>query len=324
MARMFITGVAGFIGSSLAKHLLLAGHEVAGVDNLTTGSLDNLNGIRQDIEFHCADIRNQEKMRGYCVGVDTVFHQAALPSVPKSVIDPLSSHLANIDGTFNLLLAARDAGVRRVLYAASSSAYGESATSPKREDMPTAPISPYAVQKLTGEHYMQSFARVYGMETVCLRYFNVFGPNQAADSPYSGVLAKFITAMLTGASPTIYGDGSQSRDFTYIQNVVDANMLAAEAPAERVSGNVYNVACGESHTLMETYRLIAGMVGHGGTPIFTTPRKGDIQHSLADIARAERDLGYAPTIDFEEGLRRTIAWYAESLRVDFQLADAAV
>ena len=324
MARVLITGIAGFIGSSLAKHLLSAGHEIVGVDNLVTGSLENLNGIRQHIAFHCSDVRNQEAMQKYCAGVDTVFHQAALPSVPKSVLDPMSSHLANIDGTFNLLLAARDAGVRRVLYAASSSAYGESPTLPKREDMPTAPISPYAVQKLTGEHYMQSFARVYGMETVCLRYFNVFGPNQAADSPYSGVLAKFITTMLTGSTPTIYGDGSQSRDFTYIENVVNANVLAAEAPAEKVSGKVYNVACGENHTLLKTYQTLAEIIGYADQPIFSSSRNGDIQHSLADITKARADFGYSPSIGFKDGLRRTIAWYAGSLRMDVQLTSVAV
>lgn len=324
MARILITGAAGFIGSSLARHFVAAGHDVVGVDNLLTGRVENLNGVRSQMAFHKADIRDQDAMRKLCERVDVIFHQAALPSVPKSVLDPMSSHLNNVEGTFKLLLAARDAGVRRVVYAASSSAYGESPTLPKHEAMPTAPISPYAVQKLAGEHYMQSFSRVYGMETVCLRYFNVFGPYQAADSPYSGVLAKFITGMLTGVTPSIYGDGSQSRDFTYIDNVVRANALAATAPAARVSGNVYNVACGEQHSLLDTYDTLADIIGFEQRPVFASSRNGDIQHSLADITRARRDLGYEPKVGFREGLHRTIAWYAANLRSDVRLDQVAV
>jgi UDP-glucose 4-epimerase len=227
------------------------------------------------------------------------------------VVDPATSHTANIDGTFSLLMAARAAGVRRIIYAASSSAYGESPILPKHELMPPAPISPYAVQKLTGELYMQSFARVYQMETVCLRYFNVFGPGQAADSPYSGVLAKFITSMLAGTVPTIYGDGSQSRDFTYVQNVLEANLLAAFAPAQKVSGKVYNVACGKNYSLLETYYLLAHLIGFEKEPAFAPPRNGDIQHSLASIERANQDFGYFPAVGFVDGLSRTIDWYAD-------------
>lgn len=311
MARILITGVAGFIGSSLARQLCSAdaGHEVVGVDDLSTGNMENISGVA-NLDFVQGNIQEQAVMEQLCRGVDTIFHEAAVASVPRSVLDPLTSHRANIDGTLTVLLAAKEAGVRRILYAASSSAYGDSATLPKEESMPTAPISPYAVQKLAAEHYMQCFHRVYGMETVCLRYFNVFGPHQAADSPYSGVLAKFITAMLEGQRPTIFGDGSQSRDFTYIDDVVEANMLAALAPPERVAGKVYNVAGAQQHSLLETYRLIAELTGFKQEPSFGPPRTGDVQHSLADISRAQRDLGYWPDVEFLEGLRRTVAWYA--------------
>lgn len=310
MKTVFITGVAGFIGSALAREFVREGCEVRGLDNLSTGRMSNLAEVLPSMEFVEGDLRDTELVAELCRGVDVVFHEGALPSVPKSVLDPLKSHQSNVEGTLSLLLAAKQKGVGRVVYAASSSAYGESETLPKHEAMPTAPISPYAVQKLTGEHYMQSFARVYGMETVCLRYFNVFGPFQAADSPYSGVLAKFITSMLTGTSVTMFGDGSQSRDFTYIDNVVQANRLAASAPAETVSGRVYNVACGKRHSLLETHRILGELLGHTKEPVFGPPRQGDIQHSLADIHRAQQDLGYQPGIDFVEGLRRTVEWYA--------------
>ena len=313
MSTFLVTGAAGFIGSSLVHRLCADGHQVRGIDNLATGHIENLNGVLDRMDFRKGDIRDEDLMRALCQGTEVIFHEAALPSVPKSIVDPVASHQANIDGTLSVLMAARDAGVRRIVYAASSSAYGESPTLPKREDMPAAPISPYAVQKLTGELYMQCFARVYGMETVCLRYFNVFGPAQAADSPYSGVLAKFITLMLSGVSPAIYGDGSQSRDFTYIDNVVEANLLAASAPAADVSGKVYNVACGQRFSLLSTYYLIAEMLDFRKQPLFNAPRAGDIQHSLADITRARHDLGYQPIVNFEDGLRRTIDWYAEQM-----------
>jgi nucleoside-diphosphate-sugar epimerase len=322
--RILVTGAAGFIGSSIAKKLLADGHTVVAVDNLMTGDIDNLQAVRKDIHFRNGDIRDRDLMLSLCEGAEVVFHEAALPSVPKSVLDPYTSHLNNIDGTLNVLLAARDKGVRRIVYAASSSAYGESPTLPKHEAMITAPISPYAVQKLTGEHYMQSFSRVYGIETVCLRYFNVFGPFQAADSPYSGVLAKFITSLLSGQAPTIYGDGAQSRDFTYIDNVVTANLLAASAPAAVASGKVYNIACGERHTLLETFRILAELTGCNGEPVFGPPRTGDILHSLADISRAQQELGYAPAIDFTEGLRRTVDWYAAKLHAGKELPSMAL
>lgn len=310
MAKILITGVAGFIGSSLARALVGAGHDVRGIDNLSSGRIGNVAALLSSMEFVVGDVRNNAILRPLCEGCDVVFHEAALPSVPKSVIDPRGTHLANVDGTLEVLLAARDAGVRRVVYAASSSAYGESETLPKHEQMMTAPLSPYAVQKLTGEHYMQAFSRVYGLETVSLRYFNVFGPYQGADSPYSGVLAKFITKMLEGQTPLIFGDGSHSRDFTYIDNVVEANILAAFAAGEKVSGRVYNIACGERVSLLETYRILADMIGFDEAPVFAPPRIGDIRHSLADISRAKNDLGYSPKVDFIEGLRRTVDWYA--------------
>lgn len=320
MARVLVTGAAGFIGSSLVKQLVTDGHLVIGVDNLITGKLENLQPVRRQMDFHQIDIREREVIAKLCARVDVIFHEAALPSVPKSVLDPATSHMHNVEGTLSLLLAARDAGVPRVVYAASSSAYGESVILPKHEGMPTAPISPYAVQKLAGEHYMQSFARVYGLETVCLRYFNVFGPCQAADSPYSGVLAKFITSMLAGTAPTICGDGTQSRDFTYVQNVVRANIQAASAPGEIVSGNVYNIACGERHSLLDTCETLARLTGFTGAPRFAPPRKGDILHSQADIARAQQDLGYLPEVGFEEGLSRTVEWYAEQMRAEAEAA----
>ncbi len=244
MATYLITGVAGFIGSTLARALLARGEKVVGFDNFSTGKRENLAGMLDRIQFHEADLLDLEALNQACQGVDYVFHEAAIPSVPRSVKDPLSSNRANVDGTLNLLVAARDAKVKRVIYAASSSAYGDTPTLPKREDMLPRPISPYATAKLAGEYYMASFYRCYGLETVCLRYFNVFGPRQDPTSPYSGVLAKFITQMLQGESPTIFGDGKQSRDFTYVDNVVEANLLASTAPASEVAGRVFNVATG--------------------------------------------------------------------------------
>lgn len=317
MARILVTGVAGFIGSSLARELIVRGNEVRGIDNLSGGSLSNIDDLVPSMEFEHADHCNQAVVSKLCRGVEIVFHQGAIPSVPKSIIDPLGSHHSNVNGTLSILMGARDAGVRRVVYAASSSAYGESLTLPKHEGMAVAPISPYAVQKLAGELYMQSFAKVYPIETVCLRYFNVFGPGQSADSPYSGVLAKFITSMLAGKAPTIYGDGSQSRDFTYIQNVVEANILAGFAPARDVNGKVYNIACGVRHSLSETYEILADMLGFEMSPGFGEARTGDIQHSLADISRAAEELGFRPSVGFVEGLRRTVDWYKSRCEVDY-------
>jgi nucleoside-diphosphate-sugar epimerase len=309
MALYLITGIGGFIGSSLARALLAVGEQVRGVDNFSTGKRENLDGIRDRIDFHEADILDLDATRKACAGVDFIFHEAAIPSVPKSVLDPLGSNRANIDGTVNVLVAARDAKAKRVVYAASSSAYGDTPTLPKHEGMKPDPISPYAVAKLASEQYMISFYRCYGLETVCLRYFNVFGPRQDPSSPYSGVLAKFITQMLRGEQPTAYGDGEQSRDFTYIDNVVAANLLACKAPAEKAAGQVFNVATGRRITLNETFRLLQGLTSYSGSLKYGPERGGDIKHSLADISKAEAALNYEPVIDFEEGLRRTVEWY---------------
>jgi nucleoside-diphosphate-sugar epimerase len=309
MALYLITGVGGFIGSSLARALLAKNERVRGVDNFATGKRENLQEILSRIDFHEADILNLDAMHKACAGVDYVLHQAAIPSVPKSVLDPLGSNRANIDGTVNVLVAARDAKVKRVVYAASSSAYGDTPTLPKYEAMKPDPISPYAVAKLASEQYMISFFRCYGLETVSLRYFNIFGPRQDPSSPYSGVLAKFITQMLRGEQPAIFGDGEQSRDFTYIDNAVDANLLACHAPATQAAGKVFNVATGRRVTLNETFQLLRGMTSYTGQPNYGPERGGDIKHSLADISQAEKHLGYKAKVDFEQGLRRTVEWY---------------
>ncbi|HZW93768.1 MAG TPA: SDR family oxidoreductase [Candidatus Eremiobacteraceae bacterium] len=309
MALYLITGIGGFIGSSLARKLLKRGERVRGVDNFSTGRRENLSEINDQIEFREADILDLDAMRLACAGADYVFHEAAIPSVPKSVLDPIGSNRANVDGTVNVLVAARDAKVKRVIYAASSSAYGDTPTLPKKEGMAPDPISPYAVAKLASEHYLTSFYRCYGLETVSLRYFNIFGPRQDPSSPYSGVLAKFITLMLDGKQPTIFGDGEQSRDFTYIDNAVDANLLACRAPAAQIAGKVFNVATGRRVSLNETFGALRGLTSYSGSPIYGPERGGDIKHSLADISLAEKYLGYKPKVSFEEGLRRTVDWY---------------
>lgn len=309
MATYLITGIAGFIGSSLARAVLQQGDRVRGVDNLSTGNRANLEEIMDRIDFREADILDLNAMHSACQGVDYIFHEAAIPSVPKSVLDPLGSNRANVDGTVNVLVAARDAKVKRVVYAASSSAYGDTPTLPKREDMTPNPISPYAVAKLASEYYMTSFYRCYGLETVCLRYFNIFGPRQDPTSPYSGVLAKFITLMLNSEAPTILGDGEQSRDFTYIDNAVSANLLAAKAPAADAAGRVFNVATGRRVDLNETFQILKKLTGFKGDVKYGPERAGDVKHSLADLTRTEKHLGYKPSVDFEEGLRRTIEWY---------------
>lgn len=313
MATYLITGIAGFIGSSLARAVLAQGDKVRGVDNFSTGKRENLEEILGRIEFREADILDLEAMKSACQGVDYVLHQAAIPSVPKSVLDPLGSNRANVDGTVNLLVAARDAEVKRVIYAASSSAYGDTPTLPKHEEMIPNPISPYAVAKLASEYYMVSFYRCYGLETVSLRYFNIFGPRQDPTSPYSGVLAKFITQMLKGESPTIFGDGEQSRDFTYVDNAVAANLLACKAPAKECAGKLFNVATGRRVNLKETFQALKPLTGFRGEVKFGPERAGDVKHSLADISRAEKHLGYKPLIHFEEGLKKTVEWYRKSV-----------
>jgi UDP-glucose 4-epimerase len=309
MATYLITGIAGFIGSNLAQELVRRGETVRGFDNFETGKRENLSGLERKIEFREIDLLDAEGVAEMCQGADYVLHQAALASVPRSVADPLKSHRSNIDGTLNLLLAARDAKVKRLVYAASSAAYGDTPTLPKQESMPPNPISPYAVQKLTGEFYLNSFYSVYGLETVSLRYFNIFGPHQDPTSQYSGVLARFISQMLAGETCTIFGDGEQSRDFTYVENAVNANLLACAAPADKVCGKVFNVATGDRYSLNETFRMLSDIIGYSGKPRYAEPRTGDVKHSLADISRAKAAFGYEPTVNFEEGLRRTVEWY---------------
>jgi nucleoside-diphosphate-sugar epimerase len=309
MTTYLITGVAGFIGSALARAVLAQGDQVRGVDNFCTGKSENLDEIIKRIDFREADLLDMDAMNDACSGVDFVLHQAAIPSVPRSVADPLSSNNTNVNGTLNLLLAARDAKVKRVVYAASSSAYGDSVSLPKQEEMPSHPISPYAVAKLAGEHYMVSFYRCYGLETVCLRYFNIFGPRQDPNSPYSGVLAKFTLQMLRGEQPTIFGDGTTSRDFTYIDNAVQANLLACKAPAGEVAGKVFNVATGRRIDLNDAFRTLKEITGYRGEPKYGPERGGDVKHSLADLTRSRKHLGYEPSVQFEEGIRKTVEWY---------------
>ena len=312
VAKTLITGAAGFIGSNLVRGLLAEGATVRGVDNFATGRRENLEGIAGEFELVEADINDMAAMAAACKGVEVVFHIAAIPSVQRSIEDPLRSHAANVQGTYSVLEAARRAGVRRVVYAASSSAYGDSVTLPKHEGMQTSPKSPYAAQKLAGEHACTAYGRTYGLETVALRYFNVFGPRQDPRSAYSGVLSRFITQMLKGERPIIFGDGETSRDFTYIENVVQANVLAARAAAGKAAGRVFNVATGERTTLREACRLVAELTGYKGEPEYGPARKGDIQHSLADVTAARSGLGYEVKVGFAEGLRRTVEWYRSS------------
>jgi UDP-glucose 4-epimerase len=306
-----VTGAAGFVGRSIAAALLARGEAVRGVDSLITGKRANLFGL-EAMEFIEGDLADPAVCAQACANVEIVFHEAALASVPASVANPLATHVNCLNTTLNLLIAARSGGVRRVIYAGSSSAYGDSLVLPKHEEMKPDPISPYAVAKLAGENYLQSFSRVYGLETVILRYFNVFGPYQDPASPYSGVLAIFCQKMLAGKQPTIYGDGEQSRDFVFIEDVVRANLLASSAPAEKVSGQVINTASGSRSTLNETYHILRDLTGYSGEPAYGPSRLGDVRDSLADISRAEKLLGYKPKIDFREGLRQTVEWYRAS------------
>jgi len=309
MSLYLITGIAGFIGSTLARGVLAQGNQVRGIDNFSTGRRENLTEILGRIDLREIDLLDLKSVQEACRSVDYVFHEAAIPSVPRSVLDPIESNRANVDATVNLLVAARDAKVKRVVYAASSAAYGDTPTLPKREDMFPNPISPYAVAKLTGEYYMTSFWRCYGLETVSLRYFNIFGPRQDPTSPYSGVLAKFITQMLKREPPVIFGDGKQSRDFTYVENVVNANLLACQSPASEVAGRVFNIATATRIDLNETVHVLKKLTGYSGEVRYETERAGDVKHSLADLSLAQRHLGYKPTVSFEEGLQRTVDWY---------------
>jgi len=305
--RYLVTGGAGFIGSNTVDELLRRGHSVAVLDDLSTGQERNLARAREQIEFFHGSINDPEIVQRACHGAEYVLHLAARTSVPRSVKDPAETNRINADGTLLLLLAARDAGVRRVVYSGSSSVYGETPTLPKREDMPPAPISPYGVSKLIGELYGQVFHRVYGLEFVTLRYFNVFGPRQDPGSPYSGVLSLFITAMQKGVPPTVYGDGEQSRDFTYVENVVQANLRACEVPG--IAGMVFNAGTGRRYTLNQTLALLEKFAGRPAKAKFVEARNGDIRDSQADISLARQKLGYDPRVGFEEGLRRTWDWY---------------
>lgn len=314
MSRYLVTGCAGFIGSWITQTLIERGETVRGLDNYETGLRANLAPLLPQIEFLEADLRNADAVAAACEGVDYILHQGALPSVPRSVLDPRTSHTANLDGTFNVLEGARLHGVKRVVFAASSSAYGNQPGFPRVETMVPMPIAPYPVQKMAGELYMRSYWQVYGLETVCLRYFNIFGPRQVPDSPYSGVMARFTLQMMRGERPVIFGDGEQGRDFTYVENAVAANLLALEAPAEKVAGRVFNVACGERHTLNQTFRVLAELLNFKEEPVYGPERAGDVKDSLADINAAREAFGYDPRIGFKEGLRRTVEWYKEQYR----------
>jgi nucleoside-diphosphate-sugar epimerase len=305
MGSYLVTGGAGFIGSHLTEELVRRGHSVRVVDSLITGKLRNLEHIR-GVEFLHGDLAEPDVAGRAMAGIDYVLHQAAIPSVPRSVNDPITSNRANITATLNVLVAARDAGVRRVVYAGSSSAYGNTPTLPKREEMPPNPLSPYALQKLVGEQYCQMFTRLYGLETVTIRYFNVFGPRQDPSSPYSGCISLFSSALLEGRQPTIFGDGEQTRDFTYVANVVDGVLRACEAP--NVAGEVINVACGSRISLNELVRVMNIIIGSNTPPVYKAPRPGDVRDSQADITKAERLLGYTPLVQIEEGLKHTVEW----------------
>jgi len=309
MALYLVTGGAGFIGSHLSEELVRRGERVRVVDSLITGKRANLAHLPQ-VEFIEGDLANVDVARRSVQGVDYVLHQAAIPSVPRSVEDPITSNRANIDASLNLLVAARDAKVKRVVYAGSSSAYGNSETLPKVETMGTAPLSPYALQKLVVEQYCTMFTALYGLETVTIRYFNVFGPRQDPSSPYSGVISIFISALCDGRQPTIYGDGGHTRDFTYVANVVDGVLRASQASG--VGGEVINVATGGRISLNDLFRTVRDLVGARGEPIYAPPRAGDVRDSQTDIGKATRLLGYAPTVSFEQGLARTVEWYRAS------------
>jgi UDP-glucose 4-epimerase len=311
MTTCLVTGGAGFIGSHLVEALVELGHRVRVLDNYSTGDRANLDAVRDDFEAVEADVRDWASVLAAMKGVELVFHQAALPSVPRSVADPITSHAACATGTLHVLDAARASGVRRVIYAASSSAYGNSERLPKLETDPTNPLSPYAVAKLAGEHYCKAFHEVYGLETVRLRYFNVYGPRQSPDSPYAAVIPRFLQAMLANRRPTVYGDGTQSRDFTFIEDVVQANLLAGNAPSV-VAGNVYNVACGERTSLLELIDQMNGLLGTNIEPVLEPARKGDVKHSQAGIERAQKDLGYMPRIQVPEGIRRCLHYFLET------------
>lgn len=309
MAHFLVTGGAGFIGSNLVEALVASGDRVRVLDNFLTGKTENIDDFRDRIDLVRGDIADLETCRQAADGVDYVLHQAALPSVPKSIELPVESTRANIQGIVNMLVAARDAKVKRFVFAASSSAYGDTPTLPKHEEMTPSPKSPYAIQKVAGEMFCQNFYSTYGLETVSLRYFNIFGPRQDPTSFYSAVIPKFIAACLKDEAPTIYGDGETSRDFTYIENVVQANLRACSADAAKCAGEVMNVACGDRISLNELARVIREKVGRGKAPVHEAERPGDVKHSLAAIDKAAERIGYRPEVEFPEGIGRTVEWY---------------
>jgi nucleoside-diphosphate-sugar epimerase len=306
MAEYLVTGGAGFIGSHLTEELVRRGHTVRVADSLITGKRSNLDHV-SGVDILEGDLADLSFARRAVDGVQYVLHQAAIPSVPRSVKDPITSHRANVDATLNVLVASRDAGVRRFVFAGSSSAYGNTPTLPKREEMPDSPLSPYALQKVMGEQYLRMFTQLYGLETVSTRYFNVFGPRQDPSSPYSGVISVFATALLENRSPKIYGDGEQTRDFTYVANVVEGVLRACDAP--EVSGEVINVATGGRISLNELFQTMRTLAGGTVEPTYVDPRPGDVRDSQADISKARRILRYEPSVSFEEGLKRTVQWY---------------
>ena len=313
MAHYLVTGGAGFIGSNIVEALLQRGEGVRILDNFSTGDHTNIAPFGNRVSLVEGDLRDLSTVRHAVEDVDCVLHQGALPSVQRSIAAPLDSHAANATGTLNVLIAARDAGVRRIVYASSSSIYGDSPSLPKREDMPPAPKSPYAASKMAGEQYCQTFPKLFGVETVCLRYFNVFGPRQDPASQYSAVIPRFLAAMLAGDPPTIYGDGRQSRDFTYVANVAEANLLAVDASDDAV-GQVFNIACGQRYTLLDLLKALNDILDTHIEPVFEPSRAGDVRHSLADIRAAREVLGYTPEVSFREGLRHTVAWFRSRQR----------
>lgn len=303
-----VTGGAGFIGSNICRELITNNCRVRVFDNFSTGKESNLSDISHSLEIIRGDLKDPDAVADAVKDIDIIFHQAALPSVPRSISNPQASNESNVTGTLNLLLAARDAGVRRLVYASSSSVYGDTEVLPKVETMKPDPLSPYAFTKLAGEYYCKIFNRIYNLQTVCLRYFNVFGPRQDPESQYAAAIPKFITELKNDRRPIIYGDGEQSRDFTYIQNVVNANLLAAEA--EGAEGKIFNIACGQRITVNSLVEMLAEIMEKNMKPVHTERRQGDVKHSLADITQAKNILGYSPAITIKEGLEKTVKWYA--------------
>ena len=313
MAKYLVTGGAGFIGCNLTRYILDKGCDVVVLDNFATGKRENLTEIAERIELIEGDIRDRDTVDRAIDGCSAIFHEAALGSVPRSMNDPVTSHDVNVNGTVTVLEAARAAGVKRIVFAASSSAYGDQRKSPKHEGMVPLPISPYAANKVSCEAYMQAYAAGYGMETVCLRYFNVFGPHQDPEGAYAAVIPAFVSCLLASQAPVVFGDGEQSRDFCYIENVCNANWLAANAPAETCSGKVMNIACNARTTLNEILDLLKELLGSDVEATYEDERAGDVKHSLADVSLAREAIGYEPKVFFEEGLRKAINWYRENL-----------